>query len=52
VQQTYANRHGNIISVKELNDSFLNNKRLSYEHVLNYQNNTVHVEIPLKWIGD
>lgn len=52
VQQTYANRHGNIVSVEELNDCFLNSQRLSYQHVLNYQNNTVHVEIPLKWIGD
>jgi len=52
VQDVYANRHGNILSAEELNNNFLSGKRLSYEHIINYSNNTVHVELPLKWIGE
>ena len=52
VQTVYSNRHGNILSAEELNNNFVVGKRLSYEHIKNYSNNTVHVELPLKWIGE
>lgn len=52
VQTTFSNRHGNIIDVKELNNNFLSGKKLSFEHILNCSNNTVHVELPFKWIGE
>jgi len=52
VQTTFSNRHGNIIDVKELNNKFLSGNELSFQHMLNYTNNTVHVEIPFKWIGE
>lgn len=52
VQNVFKNRHGSLNSVEELNDSFLKGKKLSYDHITNCKNNTVHMEIPLIWIED
>jgi len=52
VQNVYKNRHGSLISAAELNDAYMQGKKLSYAHLKNYQNNTVHVEIALLWTED
>lgn len=49
VQKTFPNRHGNIISVEELNNKYLNGYRIQYIDWFKYQNNTVHIELEYKW---
>ena len=47
VQNTYANRYSEMITVFELNQRFLQGDRLSLKPILNIQNTSVHQEIPL-----
>lgn len=49
VQDSYKNKHANIATVETLNNEFLNGKRLSFQHLLDCKNISVHVELPLKW---
>lgn len=49
VQDSYANKHGNLVTVEELNNNFLSEKRLDFEYLKDYKNTSVHVELPLKW---
>lgn len=49
VQQTYKNRHGNIMSIDVLNQKFINGYRINYMDWLKYKNSTVHVELEYKW---
>ena len=52
VQNVYQNRFENSFSEKELNDMFLNNKRISLENVNNIDTNSVHYPIQYKFLGE
>lgn len=49
VQTVFDNKHGTTDSVEILNDRYLSGERLSYSHLSNFKNKSVHVEMPLEW---
>ncbi len=48
VQTAWKNRSGST-SPKEINEIFLEGKRLKYSHLIGVENNSPHVEFPLVW---
>jgi hypothetical protein len=49
VQDTFANRSGNLVSAEELNKLFLSGLRIKLEPFIGYKNNAPHIELPYEF---
>jgi hypothetical protein len=49
VQDTFANRVGNLITAEDLNKKFLQGNRIKLEPFVGYVNNSAHIELPYEF---
>ena len=52
VQNEFKNKHTNTHNVDVLNKEYLAGRRLSFQHLTNHINTSVHVDLPLEWKGN